>query len=278
MNQPLVSIITVSFNGEQTIRQTIESVLAQTYTNYEHIFIDGGSADSTISIIESYRDNYLGRQNIFVEKDEGIYDAMNKGIARAAGEIIGIINSDDWYADTALEQVVQEYKKATNKYVVITGDLVRTTITGITLFTQTHSMDSLKRINKGMPLQHPAVFLSKEVYSLIGTFDLRFKFIADYDLIWRCYLHDKVAFSFTYDVVSFMREGGASDTPSFKNIWRRTSERFFMRNQYMNPIHNTWLCAEFFIMEWTKQLIKRVIPKGLKKKYYDFKHPVRENN
>ena len=102
MSLPVISIITITYNGEKHIEQTIQSVLGQTYPNIQYIIIDGGSTDQTLSIIKKYE------QKLYYwvsEKDKGISDAFNKGIAKATGEIVGIINADDWYEPAALEQV-----------------------------------------------------------------------------------------------------------------------------------------------------------------------------
>lgn len=102
--EPLISIVTVSFNSEKTIRQTIESVLNQTYTNIEYNIVDGASTDRTVEIATQYKDDFEAKGIKYIitsEKDKGIYDAMNKGIARSHGEIVGLINSDDWYETDA---------------------------------------------------------------------------------------------------------------------------------------------------------------------------------
>ncbi len=110
-----VSIITVAFNSEKTIARTIESVLNQTYTDLQYIVIDGKSTDHTVAIAHDYSDRFRkkGMEYLVVsERDHGIYDAMNKGLALAVGELIGIINSDDWYETGAVECAVRNYKKS----------------------------------------------------------------------------------------------------------------------------------------------------------------------
>lgn len=114
IKEPLVSIITVSYNSEQTLAHTIESVLAQTYTNIEYWIIDGASKDRTVEIAESYRTQLEAkgiRYHVLSEPDDGIYDAMNKGIRNATGDIIGIINSDDWYEPEAVQTAVETFRK-----------------------------------------------------------------------------------------------------------------------------------------------------------------------
>lgn len=110
-----VSLITVCFNAESTIERTLKSVLEQTYDDIEYIIIDGASKDRTVEIAESWRQRFAERNidyKIFSEPDKGIYDAMNKGIAKATGELVGIINADDWYEKDCVEVVVSEYEKS----------------------------------------------------------------------------------------------------------------------------------------------------------------------
>lgn len=107
-----ISIITVTYNSEKTLKDTLDSVLKQTYTNYEHIIVDGLSKDNTIQIIKEYEPKYNGKLKYISEKDSGLYDAMNKGIKMATGNIIGILNSDDIYAhENVLKEIVEKFKE-----------------------------------------------------------------------------------------------------------------------------------------------------------------------
>ena len=110
MQKTLVSIITVCWNSEKYIRDTIESVLNQTYKNIQYIIIDGKSTDKTLSIIDEYKERFGDRLTLVSEKDSGIYNAMNKGLALVKGELVGIINSDDYYELDAVEKMVEQYK------------------------------------------------------------------------------------------------------------------------------------------------------------------------
>ncbi len=114
INAPLISIITVVYNGEKYLKQAIESVINQTYKNIEYIIIDGGSTDNTLNIIKNYHQNI---SKWVSEPDNGLYDAMNKGIKLATGELIGMVNSDDWSELTAVEIIVNEYLKNDNKQI-----------------------------------------------------------------------------------------------------------------------------------------------------------------
>lgn len=272
MNNPiLVSIITVCYNSEKTVADTIRSVLNQTYNNWEHIVIDGGSKDQTINIFQSYNQSYNGRLKLYQGPDKGIYDAMNKGISYAKGEIIGIINSDDWYASDALENIVKAYLSCDNKEQIITGGLNRVR-DGIVIYKQKHHEITLKGLKKGMPLQHPAVFVTKDVYKRIGTFDISYPHIADYDLIWRCYADGNIKFLFVDSVVSYMREGGASDCLSWKHIKSRTIERYKLRKKYI-PVTEAWFsCLKFFIKEYCFQTVKKIIGTTNIQKIYKLKN------
>lgn len=106
-----VSIITACYNSEKTIERTLKSVLAQTYSNYEYIIIDGMSTDDTLKIIDAYRNAFGSKLKVVSERDSGIYNAMNKGIKMASGELVGIINSDDWYEPDALQTIVYSFKQ-----------------------------------------------------------------------------------------------------------------------------------------------------------------------
>ena len=114
------SIITVCFNSEKTIERTIRSVLNQTFSDYEYIIVDGASKDDTMKIVKSYEDKFDGRLHYISEPDKGIYDAMNKGIRLAQGEIIGIVNSDDWLEDDSLMNVQQASMPLNDKGKVFT--------------------------------------------------------------------------------------------------------------------------------------------------------------
>lgn len=205
MNDPVckVSIITVSYNSAETIEQTIRSVLQQSYKNIEYIVIDGASTDGTQQIIERYADKlsyYLS------EKDDGLYYAMNKGIQKATGDIIGIINSDDWYAETAVEAVVKCFNQSNAEAVY--GLTVNVEKDGTKKLGNTHP---LERIWYQAPFQHPSVFVKKEVYNRLGGFNTKYKVASDYDFLLRCYSKN-IRFAYCDKVIAYFRRGGISET------------------------------------------------------------------
>ncbi len=266
----LVSLITVCFNSATTIEDTIKSVVNQTYSNWEHIIVDGGSKDNTIEIIQSYEEQYAGRLRLHQGPDKGIYDAMNKGIGFSKGKIIGIINSDDWYAVDAVEKIVESYHSCAGEEKIITGGLNRMR-DGMIIYSQMHRDITLAGLKKGMPLQHPAVFVTKPVYDRIGTFDLSFPHIADYDFIWRCFADGNVKFLFVDSVVSYMREGGASDCLSWKHIWSRTKERYRLRSKYIPKQDALFSSAKFLVKEICFQVTKKIVGTENVKKIYEIK-------
>ena len=200
--QPLVSIITVCLNSERHLERTIWSVLGQTYRKIEYIIVDGGSTDGTLDIIRKY-ENRISRW--LSEPDQGLYDAMNKGVALAAGELVGIINSDDWYAPQAAKNVVSAYLNDPEAGVFF-GDLELVDETG-----------GYRQVVPGRPedigslrwrVVHPATFVRRDLYRT-RQYDLRFAVSADFDFLWK--LHRAgVRFHYCPEVLASVSTGGKS--------------------------------------------------------------------
>jgi glycosyltransferase involved in cell wall biosynthesis len=201
-----VSIITVSYNSEKTIEQTINSVLGQTYGNIEYIVVDGLSTDGTYEKISKYKDKI---DVIIHESDDGIYDAMNKGLKKATGDYIGILNSDDWYERDTVEYIVNHFEDCYDvlyaRMNIINEDdeLVRVT-----------ERQYIEDIWYSM-ISHPTVFVRREIYEKFGTFDTSYKIVADYDLILRFYVYG-ARFRFVDYAVTNFRLGGLSTTNNLK--------------------------------------------------------------
>lgn len=203
--QKLVSIITVCFNSEKTIRRTIESVLRQTYQNIEYIIIDGKSTDNTMNIVKEYETVFVGRLTVISEPDNGIYDAMNKGIALAKGEMIGLINSDDFYEPDAVEQIMRQVGE--EKYQICYGE-IRKLKDGIEESIVIFSHYFLEERMIG----HPACFISKETYEKYGVYDVRYKSAADYEFMLRLFKQKDVKFIPVYSIIANFSSGGMSGT------------------------------------------------------------------
>lgn len=214
-----ISIITPSFNSEKTIEATIKSVLNQTHKDIEYIIIDGGSKDKTIEIINKYRDKI---SKIISEPDEGIYDAMNKGIKLATGEIIGILNSDDLYFDEfVIENVVKTFKE--NQIDCLWGDLVYFK-NDINKFIRIWKGGKYKSgiFKTGWVPPHPTFFVKKEIYEEYGYFRLDFSVAADYELMFRFLEKYKIKRYYLPKFLVKMRTGGSAN--KLKNIIRGNLE------------------------------------------------------
>ena len=205
-NQDLkVTIITVCYNSEKTIERTIQSVLNQTYSNIEYIIIDGKSSDHTLEIIKKYSELYKNKIMFLSEPDNGIYDAMNKGIKQSIGNLIGILNSDDWYEPDAISSIVSSYYGT--KYMVLYG-YQRDIKDGKEYKTYIRAHEFL---DSDM-ITHPTCFVTKATYDDFGIFDDTLKSAADYELMLRFYHSGEVKFKPVSKVITNFSIGGMSST------------------------------------------------------------------
>jgi glycosyltransferase involved in cell wall biosynthesis len=220
-----VSIITATYNSATTITACINSVLNQSYADIEYIIMDGGSEDDTIKIItEAAKLN----PNIILksEPDNGIYDALNRGIALATGHIIGFVHSDDFLADIDVISHIVETFGAENADGVY-GDLHYVAFENTNKIVRNWVSKPYKKklLKKGWMPAHPTLFLKKEIYDTYGLFSLSYKIAADYDFILRVFKQKNLKFFYLEKTFIKMRVGGASNK-SFKNIVQKTKEDF----------------------------------------------------
>ena len=204
-----ISIITVSFNSEKTIENTFQSVLNQKYRPLEYIIVDGKSTDGTIKIIKKYLPIFLAagiEVNYKSEKDKGISDAFNKGIARATGDIIGIINSDDCIAENILCTIAEKFSETDD---VLCGDCLWRDVKKNSQYVRKSHM-KLKKLKHEMVLMHPTCFVRKKAYETYGVFDINLKFCMDKDLMARFY-RKGVKFKYIPQIIAIMSAGGTSD-------------------------------------------------------------------
>ncbi|MDC0956439.1 glycosyltransferase family 2 protein [Flavobacteriaceae bacterium] len=211
--KPLISIITVVFNGEKHLQQTINSVINQTYKNIEYIIIDGKSTDNTIDIIKSN----INHIDLWIsEKDDGLYDAMNKGIKLAKGELIGIINSDDWYEKHAIEIIVKAFNANpeksifhSNRYDVLSDGKKKE-------YKFNPSKYKFKYYN--MTFSHPSVFITKKEYEK-HLYNTSLQALSDYQFLLEAYITNSNSFYHVNKALVNFRLGGISSQTSFlKNI------------------------------------------------------------
>ena len=210
-----ISIITVVRNNASTIKDTIDSVLKQTYSNVEYIVIDGSSTDGTIEIIQGYK-KYI--KKFISEKDKGVYDAMNKGINLATGDVIGLLNGDDVYFDeTVLQNVANAFKK--NESDCVYGDLYYVERNNLDEIVRYWKSSKFKKgsFARGWHPPHPTFFLKKEVYSKYGLYDIEMKVSADFDLMLRLLEKYNITSHYLPTILVRMRTGGMSNK-TIKNI------------------------------------------------------------
>jgi len=234
-----VSVITVTYNSGSTVKDTLQSVKNQSYDNIEHIIVDGLSSDNTMDIINQFD----SVSKVISEKDNGIYDAMNKGLDLATGDIIAILNSDDFYAsDKIIENVVAVMQKTDTdsvygdlKFVdpVNTEKVVRTWIAGY--FSRNNFL-------YGWMPPHPSFFVKAELYKKFGNFDTTFRSSADYELMLRFLYGNNVTTQYLNEVLVYMRTGGQSNM-NFKSRIKanREDHRAWKKNNLKPKFYTTIL-------------------------------------
>lgn len=203
-----VSLITVTYNASDHVRDCIESVLSQTHSDLEYIVIDGASSDNTMEIIREYSDRI---SHLISEPDDGLYDAMNKGIALATGDIVGILNADDLYSHKGVISKVVDVFNITDCDATF-GDLV---------YFKTEEPDKITRFfpgkgfhprqfAKGIMPPHPTFFVKRSLYESFGRFDTQFDICADFDLMVRFLYQNHATYTYIPEVLVRMRTGGSS--------------------------------------------------------------------
>ena len=218
-----ISIVTAVFNGAETIEDCIKTVIGQTYSDIEHIIIDGGSTDGTLDLLKQYEDNIA---KIVSGSDNGIYDAMNKGIKLAKGDVVGILNSDDMYAD---EFVIENVVKATSENKVDTsyGDLVYVDQDNTNKIIRHWKSGNFyrERFKKGWMPPHPTFFVKKHIYDQYGIFNLEFPLAADYELMLRFLYKYNVSTAYIPEFLVKMRTGGCC-RPGILNTSKNVIENY----------------------------------------------------
>jgi len=242
LKQMMFSIITATYNSAETIQETIESVLSQNDCDIEYVVVDGQSNDGTLEIIKKNESRFNGRMRWFSEPDRGIYDALNKGIRLATGDIIGMLHSDDVFASSSVINAIQEVFEKTNADVVY-GDLVyvdQKNPEKVLRYWRSQPFHSALLLRGWMPA-HPTVFMKKEIYEQHGGFDLSFSISADYDFLLRVFQDDSLHSVYLAQVITKMRVGGTSNK-TIRNIVIKSKEdyRALRKNGFS---HTGWILA-----------------------------------
>ena len=245
-NKPLVSIITIVFNGDKFLETTINSVLSQTYSNIEYIIVDGGSTDRSIEIIKKHENSI---DYWISERDNGIADAFNKGIALSRGEIIGILNADDWYEADAVQTIISNLKPYPAIY---SGHMKLYNIDG-NQFIKLHKTRP-DRLSQTMRVAHPSTFVHRNVYSSVGNFSLEYKIAMDYDFLLRVRSYPFEIITIN-KVLSNMRLGGIS-----ANIYKVLREELKIKNRYIgNKIQHIIWFVFFSLFHFLKNTITSLL-------------------
>jgi GT2 family glycosyltransferase len=240
---PLVSVITIVFNGADFLEQTIQSVINQNYENIEYIIVDGGSQDSSLEIINRYKEHI---DYWISEPDEGLYDALNKGIRLATGQFVGMIHSDDLYAPEAIQKVVTRFLSEPEVGICY-GNL--NYVGSDFLKTVGRDIESTFRMVMKGEINHPTCFVRKGIYEKHGGFDTNFRIAADYDLgvrFWKA----GVQFFYINSTLAYFRLGGTS-SDLFKNQWERYKVR--IKNK-----ENVFWSFMIYFMVLTNYFFKKV--------------------
>jgi len=212
-----VSIVTATYNCGRTLRASLDSLARQTYRKIEHVIVDGASTDDTLRLIENYAENVDYEVKLISEPDEGVYDALNKGIKLATGDVVGLLHSDDMFAsDRVIERIVEVL--SSNEYDGCYGDIVyvdREDTSKMVRYWKAGKYNRKKLLLGWMP-PHPTCFLKRSVYERFGLFDTSYKIAADYDFMVRILYTGGVRLAYIPEVITIMRSGGMSNK-SLKN-------------------------------------------------------------
>lgn len=209
----MISIITATYNSAETINDTIKSVLCQTNKDFEYIIVDGGSTDETIDIVKSYESEFSGRLKWVSEKDKGIYDAMNKGIKMASGDIIGILNSDDYYTSDDILQTIADAFKCQNVDAIY-GDIhfIMDGVPDKCVRYYSSRLFSPFWLRFGFMPAHPSFYCKREVFDKSGLYRLDYKIGSDYEMMVRLFRKHKISSRYVPKDFVTMRTGGASNS------------------------------------------------------------------
>lgn len=255
--QPFFSIITVCWNSDKTISRTIDSVLEQNFQDYEYIIIDGGSTDGTIDLVKAYLPKFNGKLKYKSEPDKGIYDAFNKGIERATGRYIWLVNSDDFIESGVLGKLynfIKDYKEGEEP--IISAIMNCISCDGKVLYQVKSSPEKVVAAyrNNTMGTIHPATIVPKRIYDHIGLYDINYKIIGDIDWFKRAYKADMPIIFADFVVTNFMVGGVSTASSSAKS---RKDRKYLLKKFYPNIFayyyqYYKWLAA-FYITRYIKR-------------------------
>ena len=203
-----ISIITVCYNSAKTIEKTFQSVKSQIYKNIEYIVVDGGSKDGTLDIVNKYKELV---SKLVSEPDNGLYDAMNKGVIMATGDVVGVLNSDDIFTDEfVLENVAKFHLK--NNVDASIGNIIQFNESGKTVRKYSSKNWNPEKLKIGFMPAHPSIFFKRDLFQKYGSYQLDFTIGADYELITRFFLKHSISWKFSDITTTSMLIGGVSSS------------------------------------------------------------------
>lgn len=239
-NNMKISLITITYNSEKTLADTIQSVLNQTYPNIEYIIIDGASKDNTVSIIKEYEPYFKGRMKWISEPDKGLYDAMSKGIRMATGNIVGILNSDDFFTVKEVLQNVANAFLQDVKLDAVYGDVHFVHPSNLNKCVRYYSSKVFKRslMKLGFMPAHPSFYIRRECFDKYGLYKTDYKIAADFEFLLRVIYKEKIKMQYLPIDMVTMRTGGASTSglESHKRIMKEHLRAFRENGIYTNSL------------------------------------------
>lgn len=235
----LFSIITVCFNSERTIEQTLKSMLNQSFQDYEYIIVDGASTDGTMEIVRKFQPLFKDKMKVISEPDAGIYDAMNKGIRMSTGEIVGIVNSDDYYEEDALENVSKAYTG--EDYEVIYG-LLRQVKNGQEVMVYSKNPEFLEQ----SMIAHPSCFVTRKLYEKYGIYSLKYPYSADYEFMLRIRKSEEIKFTGIYQILSnFSIDGVSGSVKGYRDTLKlRREYNLIDKKVYTLQMIKSWIAMK----------------------------------
>lgn len=245
------SLVTVSYNSDQTIKTTLESVASQCFSELEYIVVDGGSTDATMSYVSAFPELV---SVAISEPDKGIYDAMNKGILRATGEVIGILNSDDFYLSANVLREVEAVFSADPSLEVVLGDVDFVSDYDLTRPIRKYRAGNFKpwMFRFGLMPPHPAIFIRRSAYDRVGLYKIGYKIAADFEFLVRLLLIDGAKYQVVNNCWVRMRIGGASTAGWRSNI---ISTREMLRSLHENGVFS---CTAMLLLRLPIKFFKQV--------------------
>lgn len=246
-----ISLITVTYNSEKTLTTTLNSVLAQTYSDIEYIIVDGASTDNTVSLIKEYEPLFNGRMRWISEPDKGLYDAMNKGIRMATGDVVGILNSDDFFTDNDVLLRINDELEKSRESDAVYGDVHFVHPNNLKKSVRYYSSKHFKRklMRMGFMPAHPSFYLRKIIFEKYGLYKTDYKIAADFEFLLRIIYKGNIRTKYLPIDMVTMRTGGASTSGfiSHRRIMKEHLRAFRENGIYTNVI---LLSLRYFYKVW----------------------------